>query len=105
MAVALAAKEDSFRVLAEGSSDMVTRVGLDELVHYASPSPSASWAGDPNSWWANPRWPVSIERICPRVAETIAALKRGETEEARITYRTRHREKFEIWIESMPLRA
>ena len=38
MAAALAAKEANFRVLAEGSSDMVTRVGLDLRIHYASPS-------------------------------------------------------------------
>jgi diguanylate cyclase (GGDEF)-like protein len=36
----------------------------------------------------------------PRVQQTVAALKLGEAEEARIIYRTRHREKREIWIES-----
>jgi diguanylate cyclase (GGDEF)-like protein len=36
----------------------------------------------------------------PRVGETVAALKRGEMEEARVAYRTRHREKSEIWLES-----
>jgi diguanylate cyclase (GGDEF)-like protein len=36
----------------------------------------------------------------PRVREMVAAMKCGEAEEARVTYRTRHREKSEIWIES-----
>jgi diguanylate cyclase (GGDEF)-like protein/PAS domain S-box-containing protein len=34
------------------------------------------------------------------VDKTVAALKAGELEEARIIYRTRHREAGEIWIES-----
>jgi diguanylate cyclase (GGDEF)-like protein len=34
------------------------------------------------------------------VQQTVAALRRGEPEEARISYRTRHREKPEIWVES-----
>ena len=36
----------------------------------------------------------------PRVEQAVAALKRGEAEEARIAYRTRHRDKSEIWVES-----
>jgi len=35
---ALAAKEADFRLLAEKSSDMVTRIGLDERMQYVSPS-------------------------------------------------------------------
>jgi PAS domain-containing protein len=38
MAAALVAKEANFRVLAESSSDMVTRIGLDERISYVSPS-------------------------------------------------------------------
>jgi len=38
MAAALEAKEADFRLLAEESSDMVTRIGMDERLHYVSPS-------------------------------------------------------------------
>src|SRR5450631_255912 len=100
MAVALAAEEDHFRVLAEGSSDMVTRIGLDELVHYASPSSVRIGGWRPEQLVGKPALAGVNREDMPRIAETIAALKRGETEEARITYRTRHREKSEIWIES-----
>jgi diguanylate cyclase (GGDEF)-like protein/PAS domain S-box-containing protein len=100
MAVALAAEEDHFRVLAEGSSDMVTRIGLDELVHYASPSSVRIVGWRPEQLVGKPALAGVNREDMPRIAETIAALKRGETEEARITYRTRHREKSEIWIES-----
>ena len=79
---------------------MVTRIGLDERVHYASPSsirivgwPSEHLVGASATAGVNPE-------DLPRVAETVAALKKGEVEEARITYRTRHRQKSEIWVES-----
>jgi diguanylate cyclase (GGDEF)-like protein/PAS domain S-box-containing protein len=100
MAAALAAKEANFRVLAEGSSDMVTRIGLDERVHYASPS-SIRILGWPPERLVGASALAGVNREdLPRVEETVAALKKGEVEEARITYRTRRRKKSEIWVES-----
>jgi diguanylate cyclase (GGDEF)-like protein/PAS domain S-box-containing protein len=100
MATALAAKEANFRMLAEGSSDMVTRIGLDERIHYVSPSSFriVGWRADqlvgtPSLAGVNPL-------DLPGVQETVAALKRGAMEETRVSYRTRHRDKSEIWIES-----
>ncbi|MDO9352138.1 MAG: cache domain-containing protein, partial [Solirubrobacteraceae bacterium] len=40
MAAELEAKEADFRLLAEESSDMVTRIGMDERIRYVSPSSS-----------------------------------------------------------------
>jgi diguanylate cyclase (GGDEF)-like protein/PAS domain S-box-containing protein len=100
MAVALAAKEANFRVLAEGSSDMVTRIGLDERIDYASPSSIRIVGWRPDQLVGTPALAGVNPLDMPRVADIVAALKRGETEEARIAYRTRHREKSEIWLES-----
>jgi diguanylate cyclase (GGDEF)-like protein/PAS domain S-box-containing protein len=100
MAAALAAKEASFRVLAEGSSDMVTRIGLDEQVQYASPSSVRIVGWPPDRLVGTPALAGVNPEDLPRVEKLVAALKRGETEEARVTYRTRHREKSEIWVES-----
>lgn len=100
MAVALAAKEANFRVLAEGSSDMVTRIGLDERISYASPSCARVVGWQPDQLTGTPALAGVNPLDLPRVAETVAALRRGDAEEARISYRTRHREKAEIWIES-----
>lgn len=100
MAAALLAKEANFRVLAEGSSDMVTRIGLDERISYVSPSCASvvGWRADQLTGTAAL---VGVNALdLPRVEETVAALRRGDAEEARISYRTRHREKAEIWIES-----
>jgi diguanylate cyclase (GGDEF)-like protein/PAS domain S-box-containing protein len=100
LAAALASKEANFRVLAEGSSDMVTRIGLDERVNYASPSSVRIVGWRPDQLVGTPALAGVNPEDLPRVHEIVAALKRGETEEARISYRTRHREKSEIWVES-----
>jgi diguanylate cyclase (GGDEF)-like protein/PAS domain S-box-containing protein len=100
LATALAAKETNFRLLAEGSSDMVTRIGLDERVDYASPSSIRIVGWRPDQLVGTPALAGVNALDMPRIGETIAALKRGEMEEARVAYRTRHREKSEIWLES-----
>jgi diguanylate cyclase (GGDEF)-like protein/PAS domain S-box-containing protein len=100
MATALAAKEANFRLLAEGSSDMVTRIGLDERVSYVSPSSIRIVGWRPDQLVGTPALAGVNPLDLPRVQETVATLKRGEAEEARIAYRSRHREKPEIWLES-----
>jgi diguanylate cyclase (GGDEF)-like protein/PAS domain S-box-containing protein len=100
MVAALSSSEANFRVLAEGSSDMVTRIGLDERVYYASPSSVRIVGWRPDQLVGTPALAGVNPEDLPGVLETVAALKRGEAEEARISYRTRHREKSEIWVET-----
>jgi diguanylate cyclase (GGDEF)-like protein/PAS domain S-box-containing protein len=97
---ALAAKEANFRLLAEGSSDMVTRIGLDERISYISPSCASVVGWRPDQLTGTPSLAGVNALDLPRVEKTVAALKRGDAEEARISYRTRHREKSEIWVET-----
>lgn len=100
LAATLAAREADFRLLAEGSSDMVMRVGLDENIRYVSPSCEriVGWTaeqliGTPALVGVNPE-------DLPRVREIVGSLKRGEIDETRMIYRTRHRLKGEIWLET-----
>jgi diguanylate cyclase (GGDEF)-like protein/PAS domain S-box-containing protein len=97
---ALAAKEANFRLLAEGSSDMVTRIGLDGRISYASPSCASVAGWRPDQLTGTAALAGVNAADLPRVEEMVAALRRGAAEQARISYRTRHREKVEIWIES-----
>ncbi|SFI97009.1 diguanylate cyclase [Bradyrhizobium sp. Gha] len=96
----LVAKEANFRLLAEQSSDMVTRIGLDNRLLYVSPScvRITGWSADElldTSALAGIH-PDDVERV----EQAIAALKNGEAEEARFIYRQRHRDKGEIWAEA-----
>jgi diguanylate cyclase (GGDEF)-like protein/PAS domain S-box-containing protein len=100
LAVALAEKEANFRLLAEGSSDMVTRIGLDERIRYVSPSCRRVVGWGANQLLGTPALGGVNPSDLPHLGEVIAALKHGEREEARVTYRTRHRERSEIWLES-----
>jgi diguanylate cyclase (GGDEF)-like protein/PAS domain S-box-containing protein len=100
MAVALAAKEADFRLLAEGSSDMVMRTARDGRILYASPSSAriVGWRADQLVGTSSLAG-VHAEDL-PQVELTVAALQSGEVEEAKIIHRAPHRVKGEIWIES-----
>lgn len=100
MAAALVAKEADFRLLAEQSSDMVMRIGLNEDILYVSPSCARviGWGADQLK--GTPALAGVNAEDLPRVQQTVTALKLGEAEEARIIYRSRHREKKEVWIET-----
>jgi diguanylate cyclase (GGDEF)-like protein/PAS domain S-box-containing protein len=100
MAAALAAKEADFRLLAEHSGDMVTRIGADERILYVSPSCSRILGWASNQLLGTPALAGINAADLPRVQQTVAALRAGEAEEARIIYRTRHRGKGEIWMET-----
>ncbi|MBR1128807.1 sensor domain-containing diguanylate cyclase [Bradyrhizobium iriomotense] len=100
MAQALVAKEANFRLLAEQSSDMVTRIGMDNRLLYVSPAcvRITGWSADELLTTS------ALAGIHPddmeRVEQAITALKNGEAEEARFVYRQRHRDKGEIWAEA-----
>ncbi|MBR0856071.1 sensor domain-containing diguanylate cyclase [Bradyrhizobium liaoningense] len=100
MAAALVEKEAHFRLLAEGSSDMVTRIGLDERLRYVSPSSVRVVGWRANQLIGTPALAGIHADDRPQVQAIVDAMKRGEREEARITYRNVHREKSEIWLES-----
>ena len=100
LAVALASSEADFRRLAEESSDMVMHVGFDELIRYVSPSCAriVGWTAEQLSG-TRALAGVNAEDL-PRVRQTVEAVKQGELDEAKMLYRTRHRTKGEIWVET-----
>jgi len=97
---ALVSKEADFRLLAEESSDLVTRIGLDERLLYVSPSSARVVGWGPDQLTGTPALAGVNAKDLPEVGDIVAALKRGEMAEARTVYRSRPREAKEIWIES-----
>lgn len=100
MAAALVAKESDFRLLAEESSDMVTRIDAEGFVRYASPSAARVLGWTSDQLVGKPALAGIHSDDLPRVRQTIAAMQGGEIQEARILYRNRHRKRSEIWIET-----
>lgn len=100
IAAALLAKEADFRLLAEESSDMVMRIGADEIIRYVSPSSSRVLGWRPDQLVGTPAFGGINPHDRDRVERTVTALKSGEIDEARLLYRNRHRDRKEIWIET-----
>lgn len=100
MAAALIEKEAHFRLLAEGSSDMVTRIGLDERLRYVSPSSNRVVGWRPNQLIGTDALAGIHPEDRPHVQAIVDAMKRGDTDEARVTYRNVHRQNSEVWLES-----
>lgn len=100
MAMALASQEQSFRLLAEGSSDIVARIGLDGRVRYVSPSTFRVLGWTPEQVVGQSSLIGVNPQDIPQLERSIRAVRRGEIEEARATYRVRRADKVEIWAES-----
>jgi diguanylate cyclase (GGDEF)-like protein/PAS domain S-box-containing protein len=100
MAAALVEKEAHFRLLAEGSSDMVTSIGTDERLRYVSPSSNRVIGWRANQLIGTPALAGIHPEDLPQVQAIIDAMKRGDKDEARVTYRNVHRQKSEVWLES-----
>jgi diguanylate cyclase (GGDEF)-like protein/PAS domain S-box-containing protein len=100
MSAALRAKEADFRLLAEESSDMVMRIGIDGRIRYVSPSSARLLGWDSKSLHGRPALEGVKAEDLPGVQTIISDLARGVVQEAKIVYRTRHRDKRELWLET-----
>lgn len=100
MAVLLAAKEADFRLLAENSSDMVTRIGSDEVLRYVSPSSRRVVGWEASQLMSTPSLAGVHPDDLPRVKALVAQLQDGAVAEGRVLYRSRHRTQGMIWLES-----
>ncbi|AHY54915.1 diguanylate cyclase domain-containing protein [Bradyrhizobium japonicum] len=100
MAQALVANEAHFRLLAEQSSDMVSRIGLDNRLLYVSPSCVRIIGWSPEELLGTSAVAGIHADDMERVEQAIASLKNDEAEEARFVYRQRHRDKGDIWAEA-----
>ncbi|MGJ4995393.1 diguanylate cyclase [Bradyrhizobium sp. HKCCYLS3077] len=100
LAAALAAKEENFRLLAEGSSDIVTRIELDECIGYISPSTMRVLGWHPSQLLGKRAISGVNPLDRPQLQEMLEQIKKGVVDEARATYRMRRRDKSEIWVEA-----
>ena len=100
IALAMEAKEADFRLLAEESSDMVMRIGFDERILYVSPSCERILGWNAEQLKGTLALAGVNAEDLPHVTETVRALKQGEIQEIKLIYRTRHRHRGEIWLET-----
>ncbi|WP_160299769.1 diguanylate cyclase [Belnapia sp. F-4-1] len=92
--------EAEFRLLAENTSDIVSRIGSDGIRRYVSPSALRLIGRDPAQLIGRPATEDIHPEDMPAVRTEIARLRTRETEEAMITYRSWRADGTEIWLEA-----
>lgn len=97
---ALAATEHEFRLVAEGASDMVTRINFDGTIAYVSPSSLEVIGWRPDELVGTQALATVHPEHIKAVEDVVLGLKLGTHDDAKISYRTHHREQGEIWVES-----
>lgn len=97
---ALAAREAEFRLLAESSSDMVTRVDAEGLMTYVSPAASRVVGWEPSELRGGSIYHGIHDQDVEEVRKAAAEVLSGRTRECLVRYRNRHREQGTVWFET-----
>ncbi|WP_458098343.1 diguanylate cyclase [Roseomonas sp. WA12] len=97
---ALTDSEANFRLLAENSSDMVTRIGLDGIRRYVSPAAERLLGRAPSELVGRPADEDVHTQDRPGMQAAIARLSAGEAQEVTVTYRAVGPNGQEVWLES-----
>lgn len=98
--LAIQAREADFRLLAEASGDMVSRISFDGILTYVSPSALRIVGWAPERLIGSPALAGLEPEDRQAVGEVVEAMRQGRRTEALISYRTRHRLSGMVWLES-----
>lgn len=96
----ISSREADFRLLAESSSDMVTRIAFDGQLTYVSPSSLRVLGWAPDQLVGTQSLAGIHDDDRATVEAVVAEMRRGDRMEALISYRTRHRTSGMVWLES-----
>ena len=91
--------EARYRLLADRSSDMVSRLDLDGTRLYVSPASFEILGYDSNRLLGTRPWDFIHPEEATRVKETLHRMGRGDLEQARSTHRVRHALGHWVWVE------
>ncbi len=96
----ISSQEADFRLLAESSSDMVSRIAFDGTLTYVSPSSLRILGWGPDDLVGGQA--LAGLNIDDRAAveKVVRDMRNGQCSEALISYRTRHRTIGTVWLES-----
>ncbi len=93
-------QEADFRLLAESSSDMVSRIAFDGTLTYVSPASLRILGWPPDVLVGRHALAGLHDDDRAAVEAVVDSMRRGEKAEALIAYRTRHRTSGIVWLES-----
>lgn len=96
----ISSQEADFRLLAESSSDMVTRIAFDGTLTYVSPSSLRILGWGPEELLGGQALAGLSSEDRAAVEKVVDQMRKGERADALISYRTRHRTTGTVWLES-----
>lgn len=92
--------EAEFRLLAENTGDMISRIGSDGIRRYVSPAALRILGRSPEQLVGRSALEGIHPEDLPAVSTAIARLRACEAEDAVLTYRTWRADGIEIWLEA-----
>ena len=93
-------RPSEFRLLAESSSDMVTRVDAEGRMTYISPAARRVVGWEPSELLGGSIYNGVNEGDVEAVRQVVDSVMSGRTSECLVRYRNRHREQGEVWFET-----
>lgn len=98
--VAARESEAGFRLLAENTSDMVSRIGPDGILRYVSPAARRILGRAPEELVGQAVQAEAHPEDQQAMANAMAVLRSGQADEATVTYRAQRADGVQIWLES-----
>jgi protein-histidine pros-kinase len=92
--------EEGFRLLAEDSTDVITRVSTQSIMRYVSPASRELYGYDPEEMVGHSAWDYIHPEDHDMVRQAGAAVRVPGSHALAVEYRARHRDGSYVWVES-----